>query len=336
MKLNIHEFELKLKDTFKTAHSKRDVQQSVVVELQSDGKTGFGEATVNTYYGITLESIKQALKKAESTLAKLTLTTPEELNEILVKSGIDSNFALCAVDEAAYDLYGKIHGVPTYEYINTDLSTLPLSNYTIGIDSIDKMVAKMNARPWPVYKIKLGTPNDLEIVRALRERTESLFRVDANCGWTAEETIKNSRELAKLGVEYIEQPLAPTDWDGMAWVFQESELPVLADESCVDESDVERCHHYFHGINIKLTKCGGLTPARRMIQKARDLNMKVMAGCMTESSVGISAVAQLLPLLDYADMDGPLLIENDPARGVTFNEGQAEFPKTNGNGVELI
>lgn len=336
MNLIIHEFDLALRDTFETAHSRRDVQKSVVVELQQGGFSGFGEATVNTYFGITLESIKQALFKAEGILAATEFSTPEKLNGVLIKGGITSNFALCALDEAAYDLYGKIHECATYAYLNTDLSKLPLSDYTIGIDTIDKMVAKMENQPWPVYKIKLGTKEDIEIIRALREKTEAIFRVDANCGWNANETIKNSKLLAELNVEYIEQPLDPTDWDGMKQVFQESVLPVIADESCLVEGDVHRCRGFFHGINIKLTKCGGITPAQRMISQARQFGMKVMAGCMTESSVGISAVAQLLPQLDYADMDGPLLITNDPATGVSFVNGLAKFPDLPGNGVELI
>ena len=175
----------------------------------------------------------------------------------------------------------------------------------------------------------------MEIVRELRQHTASTFRVDANCGWTAEQTIRNSHELKDLGVEFIEQPLAADQWDAMTEVRDHSALPVIADESCVVETDVERCATHFHGINIKLVKCGGLTPARRMIDKARKLGLKVMVGCMTESSVGISAIAQLLPLLDYVDMDGALLLSDDIATGVTIEKGQCIFPDRNGNGVVL-
>ena len=194
----------------------------------------------------------------------------------------------------------------------------------------------MNEFPgWPVYKIKLGTDRDLEIVRHLRRHTDAAFRVDANCGWSADETIRNSFELKKLGVEFIEQPLPADQWDAMRNVFAESALPVIADESCIVESDVERCAEFFHGINIKLMKCGGLTPARRMIQQARRLNLQVMVGCMTESTVGISAIAQLLPLLDYVDMDGALLLGADIATGVTLDQGRCVYPDTNGCGVTL-
>ena len=199
------------------------------------------------------------------------------------------------------------------------------------------MVAKLNEMPgWPIYKIKLGTSEDLEIVRQLRRHTDATFRVDANCGWSVEETIRNARELKPLGVEFIEQPLPAEDWDGSRRVFAEAVLPIVADESCIEPADVMRCHGHFHGVNIKLVKCGGLTPARRMIATARQLGMKRMVGCMTESSVGISAIAQLLPLLDYVDMDGALLLEEDIAQGVTLDRGQCIYADENGTGVRLL
>jgi L-alanine-DL-glutamate epimerase-like enolase superfamily enzyme len=201
------------------------------------------------------------------------------------------------------------------------------------------MVAKLREMPdWPSYKIKLGAgrARDLEIIRELRRHTAAPFRVDANCAWTADEAIANSHELATLGVQFIEQPLPADDWAGARRVFHESALPILADESCVGETDVDRCHGHFHGVNIKLVKCGGMTPARRMIARARALGMQAMVGCMTESTVGISAVAQLAPLLDYVDMDGAALLARDIASGVSVERGVAKFPAVNGNGVELI
>jgi L-alanine-DL-glutamate epimerase-like enolase superfamily enzyme len=213
----------------------------------------------------------------------------------------------------------------------------PLSNYTIGIDSIEKMVAKMKEfEGWPIYKIKLGTNEDLAIVRELRKQTNTIFRIDANTAWSAEQTIEFAPELKQLGVEFLEQPLPATDWDGMQRVFNECALPVIADESCLTEGDVDKCHGFFHGVNIKLTKAGGLTPARRMIARARELDLKVMVGCMNESTVGISAIGQLLPLLDYVDMDGSEMIAEDIATGVHLEKGRAVFPEENGNGIRLL
>ena len=179
--------------------------------------------------------------------------------------------------------------------------------------TIEKMVEKMQAKPWPVYKIKVGTPDDIEIIRTLRKHTNAVFRVDANAAWTAEEALVKIPQLKELGVELVEQPLAKDDWEGMKVLYERSSLPLFADESCVFENDVEKCYQHFHGINIKLTKCSGITPALRMIQKARSLNMKVMMGCMNESTIGTAAIAHFLPQLDYVDMDGPLLLAEDIA-----------------------
>ena len=154
----------------------------------------------------------------------------------------------------------------------------------------------------------------------------------ANTAWTAEQTIANAPRLKELGVEFIEQPLKATDWEGMKLVHNESVLPVIADESCHIEADVAYCYGFFHGVNVKLMKCGGITPARAMIREARQLGLKIMIGCMTETSVGISAAAQLLPLVDYADIDGPFLLKEDPAEGVWLEDGKVFYPDSPGNG----
>jgi L-alanine-DL-glutamate epimerase-like enolase superfamily enzyme len=189
---------------------------------------------------------------------------------------------------------------------------------------------------WPVYKIKLGTSDDLGIIRELRRRTDAVFRVDANCGWTADQTIAYARVLKEMNVEFIEQPLPPEDVEGARRAFEGSVLPLIADENCVVEDDVDRCAGRFHGINIKLVKCGGLAVARRMAARARELGLQVMAGCMTESTVGISALAQLLPLLDYVDMDGAVLLAKDIATGVRLERGKCIYPRVNGTGAKLI
>jgi len=249
----------------------------------------------------------------------------------------DNRFALCALDQAAHDLWGKLQGQPVHRLWGLRLGELPRSNYTIGIDTVDKMVAKMKEFDgWPIYKIKLGTPDDLRIVRELRQHTGATFRVDANCAWAVDEAIRNAKELQALGVEFIEQPLDANNWVGMKEVYARSALPVMADESCQVEEDVERCQGYFHGVNVKLTKAGGQTPARRMVTRARELGLKTMVGCMNESTVGISAIAQLLPLLDYVDMDGAQLLARDIATGVKVERGRAVFPDENGNGVRLL
>jgi L-alanine-DL-glutamate epimerase-like enolase superfamily enzyme len=337
MDLRIHEFDLPLRHTFTIARGSINQQKTLIAELMDDRFSGYGEATTNDYYGFTFQNMADALQRVRPILVRTKLDDPTKLWDACAEELRGNPFAQCALDQAAHDLWGKKLEQPVYRLWGLDVNAIPASNYTIGIDSIDKMVEKLNEYPgWPIYKIKLGTKEDLEIVRALRKHTNAIFRVDANCGWTAEQTISNSRSLRDLGVEFIEQPLPADRWNDMKRVYAESALPIIADESCIVESDVARCEGHFHGINIKLVKCGGLTPARRMIANARNLNMKVMVGCMTESTVGISAIAQLLPLLDYVDMDGAVLLAKDIATGVTVEKGICHFPTVNGNGVTLV
>jgi L-Ala-D/L-Glu epimerase / N-acetyl-D-glutamate racemase len=337
VRLLTHVFELPLRHTFTISRESTSVQPSLIVELTDGKHHGYGEATTNVYYGMTLDKMCRALETVRSLVESIETVEPTSLWEQASAQIHDCPFALCALDQAAHDLWGKQQGAPVYRLWNLDETQIPLSNYTIGIDSIEVMVEKLREVPdWPIYKIKLGTKRDLDIVSELRKHTDAEFRVDANCGWNAEETIANSHELKSLGVEFIEQPLPADDWDGYRKLRQESALPIVADESCISEADVSACHGLFHGINIKLVKCGGLTPARRMIRHARELDMKVMVGCMTESTVGISAIAQLLPLLDYVDMDGAALLAKDIATGVVVERGRCVYPKVNGNGVQLL
>jgi L-Ala-D/L-Glu epimerase len=337
MKMRAYAYELPLRHVFTISRGSMTVQPTVIVELEHEGVRGYGEATTNDYYGITLEHLADVLRQARPVVEQLGMMPAEDLWQQLAPRLGEHPFAQCAVDQAAHDLYGKLQGQPLYQLWGLDPQQAPPSDYTIGIDRPERMLEKMREFPdWPIYKIKLGTPQDLEIVRKLREATTATFRVDANCGWTAAETIERSRALQPLGVEFIEQPLPAEAWDDMRQVYLESALPVIADESCIVESDVARCHGYFHGVNIKLVKCGGLTPARRMIERARNLGLQVMVGCMTESTVGISAIAQLAPLLDYVDMDGAILLAEDIASGVTLENGTCHYSNEPGTGVRLL
>jgi len=336
MKIILKKYILPLRHTFNISRESHDFQNSLVVGITLDGKTGFGEATSNPYYKITVESMMAEIEAIRAQLENYNFTKPEVLHAFLVSKGL-SNFAICALDLAAHDLYGKLQNKPLYEIWGTNTDHYPTTNYTIGIAPIEKMVEKMKETPWPIYKIKLGTDNDVAIIRELRKHTDAVFRIDANCAWTAAETIKNAPLLKTLGVEFLEQPLKADDWEGMEKVMHRSVLPVIADESCIVETDVEKCGLHFSGINIKLTKCGGLTPALRMIKKGKELGLKVMVGCMTESTVGISAIAQLLPQLDYVDMDGAMLLKEDIANGVRIlADGTVVFPKLAGSGVSLF
>lgn len=338
MRLTFHEFDLPLRHVFAISRGATEVYRTLVVELEQDGVSGYGEAGENSFYGASLENMRAALDGVRAPLESSGLEDPARLWEQL-RPALESNtFAQCALDIAAWDLFGKLRGEPVWRLwgLRTD-GPLPMTDYTIGIDTIETMVRKMNEFPdWPIYKIKLGTPHDLEIVRQLRRHTEAVFRVDANCAWDAETTIRISGPLKDLGVEFIEQPMPRDRWEDMKEVVCRSALPIIADESCGVESDVERCRECFHGVNVKLVKCGGLTPAKRMIERANQLGLKTMVGCMTESSVGISAIAQLLPMLDYVDMDGALLLAKDIASGVRIERGRVIYPEENGCGVRLL
>lgn len=336
MTLELLPFTLELAHTFGISRERYDTQETLITVLSHEGHTGYGEATANPYYGITTASMQKEIEALRKDLEAFPGGSPEAFEALLRDSDL-SHFARCALDMAYNDLFGKKAGKPLYELWGTPPGALPVTNYTIGLDRLEVMVDKMQEKPWPIYKIKLGTPEDVKIIRELRRHTDAVFRVDANCAWTASETIENAPVLRELGVEFIEQPLAADNWEGMEKVSHHCVLPVMADESCIREEDVGRCALHFHGINIKLTKCGGITPARRMIRQARDLGLKVMVGCMTESTVGISAVAQLLPQLDYVDMDGAMLLKSDIATGVRIGtKGEIQFPEAGGTGVLLM
>lgn len=311
-------------------------QPALIVTLSLGPFTGVGEAPAITYYDVTVEQMMADLESKKTMVEKFALTDPERYWHYLHHLFPKNPFLVCALDMAAWDLYGQMKSKPLYELWNTQWSDqLPVCDYTIGIDTIEKMVAKMKATPWPVYKIKLGTDEDIAIMKALREHTDAVFRIDANAGWTTEEAMEKIPQLAALGVELIEQPLAKDNWEGMKILYEQSVLPLIADESCVFEQDVRKCHGHFHGINIKLTKCSGITPALNMVKEARSLGMKVMMGSMNESTIGSAAIAHFLPQLDYVDMDGPLLLSEDLATGVSYDYGKISLTGKPGLGITL-
>lgn len=335
MEMILHIVPLRLRHTFTIAHGSIDLQHNLIVELRDGTNRGFGEASTIGYYGNSGQTMAASLERVRAQIEAENVDEPGRFWQRVAPLLPDDPFALCALDQAAHDLWGRRLGRPVWQLWGLDLGKLPPSDYTIGIAPIAEMVRKLQEFPdFPVYKIKLGTPDDLAIVRALRAVTRAKFRVDANCAWNAATAIRLSEPLRELGVEFIEQPLPAADLAGQREVLAHSALPVIADESCQGEDDVARCAGLFHGVNIKLTKCGGLTPARRMITRARELGLSVMVGCMTESTVGISAIGQLLPLLDYADMDGALLLADDWADGVRVgHDGRVHFPDLPGFGL---
>ncbi|MEP6927622.1 MAG: dipeptide epimerase [Ginsengibacter sp.] len=335
MQVKYKSINLPFKYPFTIARGTKTHQPSLLTELEYFGIKGYGEAPAISYYNITVEKMIADLEAKKTFIEKFAFTHPERFWHYLHHLFPQNPFLVCALDIAGWDLYGKLKKKPLHVLWNGDISKNPISDYTIGIDTIENMVRKMKEMPWPIYKIKLGTDNDVEIITELRKRTSSILRIDANAAWKPDEALDKIKAFEKLSVEFIEQPLAKGDWEGMKFLYKNSPLPLIADESCVAEQDVEKCYEHFHGINIKLTKCSGITPALRMISKARELNIKVMAGSMNETSIGTAAIAQLLPLLDYVDMDGPLLLAEDVADGVKFDNGKIIYNNLNGIGVSV-
>ena len=335
MKIKYKAFNLLFKHPFTISRGTKTHQPTLIVELEHFGIKGYGEAPAISYYNIPVEKMIEDLEAKRSFIEKFSFTDPERFWHYCHHLFHNNSFLVCALDMAGWDLYGKMKRKKLYELWELDISKNPVTDFTIGIDSIEVMVEKIKEMPWPIYKIKVGTENDIEIITELRKHTSSVIRIDANAAWKADEALEKINAFKDLGIELIEQPLAKDDWEGMKFLFERSPLPLFADESCVAERDVEKCHKHFHGINIKLTKCSGITPARQMITKARELNMKVMAGSMNESTVGTAAVAHLLPLLDYVDMDGPLLLAEDVAEGISFDYGKIIYSIQNGLGVSL-
>lgn len=336
MKLTYKSFELKFKYPFTISRGTKTHQPTLIVSLEHLGYIGYGEAPAISYYHIPVEKMIEDIERKKMFIEKFAFTEPERYWHYLHHLLPANSFLVCALDIAGWDLYGKMKRKKLSDFWTKDIISQPLTDYTIGIDDIPKMIEKLQEKPWPIYKIKLGTDNDIAIMEALRKHTDAVFRIDANAAWKKEEALEKINAFKDMGVEFIEQPLAKDDWEGMQWLYEKSPLPLIADESCVIEKDVEKCNNHFHGINIKLTKCSGITPALRMISQARELNMKVMVGSMNESTIGSAAIAHLMPLIDYVDVDGPLLLAEDVATRLTYkDDGQVLTSDRPGLGIDL-
>jgi len=335
MKVSYCTYELPFNHPFTISKGTKTHQPTFIVKLDFFGITGYGEAPAISYYNIPVEKMVSDLELKKVFVEKFSFSDPDRFWHYLHHLFPQNPFLVCALDMAGWDIYGKLKKKQLHELWGLDTQHSPLTDYTIGIDSIENMVLKMKEKPWPIYKVKMGIEGDVEMVAALRKETDAIIRVDANAGWTLEQALQKIPQLEALGVEFIEQPLAKDNWDDMKILFERSSLPLIADESCVKEEDVIKCVDHFNGINIKLTKCSGITPAKRMITKAKELGLKVMVGCMNESSVGTAAIAQLAPMLDYVDMDGPLLLAEDIGEGVKFDFGKIIYTDNPGLGIQV-
>ena len=336
MRISFARVRLDLKHTFRIARSADEARESVIVRLEDGGLEGFGEAAPSARYGQSAESAARALAKLDGAVLDPAGHLEEALARAAERLGAEKA-ALAAIDIALHDLLGKRLGAPLYSVLGLDPGKTPVTSFTIGIDSPEIIAEKIReAEEFPVLKIKLGLENDREIMETIRGLTDRPVRVDANEGWTREEALEKMRWLEGQNVEFVEQPLPAADLEGVRWLAERTSLPIFADESVHVALDIPKLAGAFHGINIKLMKCGGVREALRMIHTARACGMKIMLGCMIESSIGITAAAELAPLVDYADLDGNILIRNDPAAGVTVRRGKLVLPEGPGLGVTVV
>jgi L-alanine-DL-glutamate epimerase-like enolase superfamily enzyme len=303
--------------------------------VDKDGIEGLGEAAPNRYYGESIATVAAALDQFAPVLGSADSWSLEAIEVSLNRTLRGNNSAKSAISAAVHDIIGKRVGVPVHRLWGLDASDAGESSFTIGIADNEGLRQRVaDASEYPILKVKLGTDRDTEIVRIVRDAApDKRLRVDANAAWAPAHAVRMIDFLADQGVELVEQPCAQHDIDGLRFVRSKSKLPIIADESCMVATDVPRLAGAVDGVNLKLAKCGSLREAMRIVHVARAFGMSVMAGCMIESSLGISAVAQLAPLLDHADFDGAALLSNDPFSGATIARGKIVLGEGPGLGV---
>lgn len=337
LKLSFLPHDLALKHTFTIANSSRKTTPDMLTRIEFDGLVGYGEASMPPYLGESVDSATKFL----SALDLGQFKDPFQMDDILayVDSVMPGNCAAKAsVDIALHDLVGKIMGQPWYKIWGFDPADTPNTSFTIGIDTPEVVRQKVaEAAPYKILKVKLGMSTDMEMIETIRSSTNVPLCVDVNQGWTDKnKALEMIHWLKEKGVVFVEQPMPKTAIDDMAWLTENSPLPTIGDESVQRLHDVIKAKGVYSGINIKLMKCTGMREAHQMLTLARSLDMKVMIGCMTETSCAISAAAQLSPKTDWADLDGNLLISNDPYSGVQVIDGKISLIDKPGLGISNL
>jgi len=334
MHINAKPIDLKLTTPFRIARGVQYTSPNVIVQVSHQDYTGYGEASPSEYYGESLETVLACITLFAGNLGDDPFVIEDILHRLNKIIGLNPS-AKAAVDMALYDIVGKLLGVPLYKLLGLNPARTPHTSFTIGLDTPAEMAKKvLLAKEYPILKIKVGTKHDLDIIKAIRDVSNAVVRVDANTGWTPKEAIKNINALAPYNIEFVEQPIPAHDLAGLKLIRDNVPVPIIADESCVTVDDIPRIAECVDGVNIKLMKSGGISHALKMIHVARAHHLRVMIGCMIESSLAITAAAHLTPLVDYADLDGHLLIDNDPYEGVKVEHGKLILPDGPGLGVK--
>lgn len=336
MKIEWDVITLQLEGSFTIAKGSYSERRALIVQLSQDGCTGYGEATEITYYGVDLDRLRQTIADHADQLSGIELTSPAQYYRDLQPILGHEPFLLSAFDCAGYDLYGRLTEQRILDFLNPDTEKALHTTFTIGLGTIEDTLNKIKATPWPRYKVKLNGDDDLERISAIRTVTQAPLLLDPNEGWSFEHLSSLLEPLAHLNILALEQPIHRSMDAQLGQLKEQSQIPFVADESCHGIADVVACQASYHGINIKLMKCGGITPALQMIARARQLGLMVMIGCMTESTIGISAAMQLIPQVDLVDLDGAMLLANDLAKGSHFVDGVAEYSDTFGLGFEML
>lgn len=336
MKLSHEVISLETRYPFVIARGGYAAHDNVVIRLVDDqGIEGWGEAAPNRYYGESVGSVVAAFEQFVPILSSADAWSLEAIEAQLNRALRGNGSAKGAVSAALHDIVGKRIGIPVYRMWGLDAADVSSSSFTIAIADNEGLRQRVaDAAQYPILKVKLGTDRDAEIIRIVRDAAPTKrLRVDANAAWTPAEAVSMTLLLRDYDVEFVEQPVAAHDIEGLRFVRTRSPLPIIADESCLVATDIPRLAGAVDGINIKLAKCGSLREAVRMVHVARSFGMMVMAGCMIESSLGISAIAQIAPLLDHADFDGAALLADDPYSGVTIAGGSIKLSDGPGLGV---
>jgi L-alanine-DL-glutamate epimerase-like enolase superfamily enzyme len=324
-----------LKDTWTISRNSSDYKDNVYVKIEKDGIAGYGEAGPNIRYGEDAQKTTDRIESMRPLIENSNLWHFVDLKTAIFEGITDQNCARCALDIAVMDWIGKKLNVPLYKIWGLDKSKTPLTSFSIGIDTIDVIKRKVKeAEKYPILKIKVGKDNDEEIIAAVRSVTDKTIRVDANEGWkTKELALEKIKWLQREGVEFVEQPMPSDMIQETRWLRDRIDIPIVADEAVKTAADIPKLAEAYDGINIKLMKSGGIQEALRMIYLAKVMNMKIMLGCMIESSIAISAGAHLSPLVDWADLDGNLLLREDPFQGAMVEKGKIILNDKPGLGI---
>lgn len=335
--LKFKEFSLPFEFPFTISKGTKTHQPTLILSLSLGSRfTGYGEATSIAYYNANIEEMIVLLQKNKRAIESYALNGPERFWHFLHHLLPEQNFLIAALDTAGWDLWAQMNHKPLHALIGLQWKNIPETDYTIGINHVEDVLERIKQKPYSIYKIKVGSENDLATIEAISKTTNATLRVDANEGWTLNDAKYIVKELNNFNIDCIEQPLHRDDTDGVLALKELTNIPIIADEACQNESQAELCLKIYDGINVKLSKCGGITPAINIIKKIKAARKKLMLGGMCETNVGATALAHLLPLADFADIDGPLLLAQNIGKGLSYQNGLIGINRLPGLGISDV